>query len=134
MGTQPRWVQTPRRKNVSSIAPDRVSCRDALTKHNQPLRLLHTVRVGLRVAQAFPLGVLGLLDLVGGTVADEDGLASPLDDDLGSDQKLMSSANCSIATYVLALGDGGEVEFDLGLGQNVGRGRHVHEEVWNQAV
>jgi hypothetical protein len=36
----------------------------------------------LWVAESLNLDVLGLLDLVGGTVADEDWLATPLDDDL----------------------------------------------------
>ena len=52
------------------------------TQHDQPLRLLDTVTVGLGVTQSLPLGVLGLLDLALGAVTDEDGLASPLDNDL----------------------------------------------------
>lgn len=32
-------------------------------------------------------------------------------------------------THVLALGDGGEIDLDLGLGQNVGGSGHVDEEV-----
>ena len=32
-------------------------------------------------------------------------------------------------TYVLALGNGSEFDFDLGLGQNVGGSGHVDEEV-----
>jgi len=31
--------------------------------------------------------------------------------------------------YVLALGDSGEIDFDLGLGEDVGGGGHVDEEV-----
>jgi hypothetical protein len=52
------------------------------TQHDQPLGLLDTVTVGLGVAESLPLGVLSLLDLALGAVADEDGLASPLDNDL----------------------------------------------------
>ena len=52
------------------------------TKHNQPLGLLDTVRVGLGITERLPLCVLGLFDFVLGTVSDEYGLASPLDDDL----------------------------------------------------
>jgi hypothetical protein len=37
-------------------------------------------------------------------------------------------------TYVLALGDGGEIDFDLGLGEDVGGGGHVDEEVWWASV
>jgi hypothetical protein len=52
------------------------------TDHDQPLGLLDTVLVLLRVTQGLDFDVLGFLDLFGGTVADEDGLATPLDDDL----------------------------------------------------
>lgn len=38
-----------------------------------------------------------------------------------------------MGTYVLALGDGGEVDFDFGLGEDVGGGGHVDEEVWSVA-
>lgn len=44
-------------------------------------------------------------------MTDEDGLSSPLDGD------------------VLSFGDGGEVNFNLGKSQNIGRGRHVGKEV-----
>jgi hypothetical protein len=83
----------------------------AHTNHDEPLGLLDALAVLLRVAKSLPLGVLGLLDLVGGTVANEDGLAAPLDDN------------------VLALGDGSEVDLDLGLGQDVGGCGHVDQEV-----
>ena len=53
-----------------------------LTNHDQPLRLLDTVCILLRVSQDRDLDVLGLLDLIGCAVADEDGLASPFDDHL----------------------------------------------------
>lgn len=81
------------------------------TQHDEPLGLLDSVRVGLGVSEGLPLGVLGLLDLVCGTVSNKDGLASPLDDD------------------VLALGDGGEIDLNLGLGQDICGSRHVDEEV-----
>jgi hypothetical protein len=60
-------------------------------------------------------------------VTDEDGLASPLDDDLPSISAAQLSGTDS--THVLALGDGGEIDLNLGLGQNVGRGGHIDEEV-----
>lgn len=56
-----------------------LACR---TQHDQPLGLLDTVAVGLGVTEGLPFGVLGLLDLALGAVTDEDGLASPLDNDL----------------------------------------------------
>ena len=52
------------------------------TQHNTPLRLLDTVVVGLRVTEGSDVDLVGLGDLVLGTVSDEDGLSSPLDDDL----------------------------------------------------
>ena len=53
-----------------------------LTKHDEPLGALDTVVIGLGVTKSFPLGVTGLIDLRLGTVTDEDGLSTPLDDDL----------------------------------------------------
>lgn len=47
-------------------------------------------------------------------MADEDGLAPPLDDD------------------VLALGDGREVNLDLGHGEDVGGSGHVLKELWRK--
>lgn len=82
-----------------------------LTQHDEPFWLLDTVRVWLWISERLPLGVLGFLDLILGTVSDEDWLSSPLDDD------------------VLALWDSSEVNFDLGLSQNIGRGGHVDEEI-----
>lgn len=52
------------------------------TKHNQPFGLLHTVRVGLGIPQSGPLKFLSLFDLIWSTVTDEDGLSTPLDDNL----------------------------------------------------
>ena len=63
--------------------------------------------MGQGVVEAIVLNVFGFLDLICCSVADEDGLASPFDDD------------------VLALGDRSEVNFDLGLSKHVGRGGHV---------
>jgi hypothetical protein len=37
-------------------------------------------------------------------------------------------------TYVLALGDGGEVDFNLGLGEHVGGRSHVDEEIWESGL
>lgn len=35
-----------------------------------------------------------------------------------------------VITYVLALGNGRQVNLDLGHGQNIRRGGHVHQEVY----
>lgn len=56
--------------------------QDSHTQHDQPLGALDTVVVGLGVTERLPLGLTGLIDLTLGTVTDEDGLTTPLDDDL----------------------------------------------------
>lgn len=63
------WVHCPKYQN-------------SRTKHDQPLGALDTVLVGLGVTQSLPFGLTGLIDLTLGTVTDEDGLTTPLDDDL----------------------------------------------------
>ena len=50
------------------------------TEHDEPFGLLDAIAIGLRISERFPLYGLGFLDLVGGAVADEDGLATPFDD------------------------------------------------------
>lgn len=80
-------------------------CADA--QHDEPFWLLHTVSVLLGVAERRDLHGVGFVDFGGRAVPDEDGLAAPLDDD------------------VLAFGDGGEVDFDFGHGEDVGGGGHV---------
>lgn len=52
------------------------------TNHDQPFWLLDTVSIGLWISQSLNLDVLGLLNLVGGSVSDEDGLTTPFDNDL----------------------------------------------------
>jgi hypothetical protein len=99
------------------------------TQHDQPLGLLHTLVVGLGVTQILPLCLTGLLDLILGTVTDEDGLATPLDDNLFGDVLGGVWGNEGDFTYVLALRDGAESDLNLGLGQDVGGGGHVDQEV-----
>ena len=111
MGTQPKWVQTPD-VDVSIVCYFVSTGAEECTQHDEPLRLLDSVGIRLGVTESLPLGALGLLDLVGGTVSDEDGLSSPLDDD------------------VLALGDGGKINLNLGLSQNICRSGHVDKEVY----
>lgn len=60
------------------------------TKHDQPLRVLHTVLVLLRVTEGGNLDAVGFIDLFLGTVTNEDGLATPLDDNLLSTPGLIS--------------------------------------------
>lgn len=93
-------------------------------QHDEPLRLLGAVGISLRVPQGLDLDSVGLLDLVGCSVADEDGLASPFDNDLDVFSRV-SGSSCSGGgdgrgwagkTYVLAFGDGGEIDLDFGQG------------------
>lgn len=84
-------------------------CADS--QHDEPLWLLDTVGVLLRITERLNLDGIRFFDFGGGTVADEDGLTTPFDDD------------------ILALGDGGEVNLDLGHSEDVGGGGHVEEKV-----
>jgi hypothetical protein len=80
------------------------------TQHDEPFGLLHSRVIALGITEGLPVGALGLLDLVGGAMSDEDWLASPLDDD------------------VFSFGDGSQVNLDLGHGKNVGRRGHGLQE------
>ena len=81
------------------------------TQHDEPFWILSTYVVGLRVTQCLDVDTVGLLNLVRGAVTDEDRLAAPFDDD------------------VLALGDSGQVELDLGECENICGCGHGAEEV-----
>jgi hypothetical protein len=69
---------------VTGLANGDTTQVGADTQHDQPLGALDTVLIGLRVSEGGDVDFVGLVDLVLGSVADEDGLASPLDDDLGA--------------------------------------------------
>lgn len=88
----------------------------ANTQHDEPFGLLDAIAVGLWVTESLPVVVLGLFDFIGSSVADEHGLATPLDDN------------------VLAFRDCGEIDFHLGLREHVGGSGHVHQEVCCKAV
>lgn len=66
-----------------------------LTNHNQPIWLLHTLSIGLWVTQRLNLDVLGLGDLAGGAVTDENWLTTPFDDDLQRAQLASTRPNVS---------------------------------------
>lgn len=57
------------------------------TQHYKPLGLLDAVVVLFGVAEGADVDLVGLGDLAGGPVPDEDGLATPLDDDLREKKK-----------------------------------------------
>lgn len=86
------------------------------TQHDKPLRVLDTGAVLLGISKSRDVDLVCLVDLVLGSVSDEDGLASPLDDN------------------VLALGDRAQINLNLGHGQNVGGSRHVDQELLNCAL
>ena len=74
-------ADTCRMRN-GSLAGSQEEYSRQLTQHNEPLGVLHSRRIGLGISQCLPLGIFCLLDLVSCSVADEDGLPSPFDDDL----------------------------------------------------
>ena len=75
-------------------------------EHDEPLWLLDASVVRLWVAQALPVDLAGLVDLLLRAVADKDGFSAPLDDG------------------VLALWDARELNLDLCERQHVRRGGH----------
>lgn len=83
----------------------------AYTQHDKPLWPLHSVVISLGITQALDVNLVGLLNLVGSSVSDENRLSSPLDD------------------QVLALRDGGHVDFNLGQSQDIGGSSHVGQNV-----
>ena len=50
--------------------------------HDEPFGFLDAVGIGLRVTEFRYVDGFGVFDFVGGAVADEDGFASPFDEDL----------------------------------------------------
>lgn len=100
------------------------------TKHDKPFGFLHTVGVGLRVSERLPFRVLCLLDFILSPMADEDRLSSPFDDDLDpSISKTSKIYPLYACTNIFALRNGGQVDLNLGLSQNIGRGGHIDQEL-----
>jgi hypothetical protein len=64
------------------IVENRNIHRQIRTNHNQPLRLLHTIFVLLGIPQYRDVNALGFFNLICCSVADENGLASPFNNDL----------------------------------------------------
>ena len=83
----------------------------AHAEHDEPLGFLDACVVRLRVAQALPVDLTRLVNLRLRAVADEHGLAAPLDD------------------RVLALRDARQLDLDLGERQHVRRCGHCPEEL-----
>ena len=97
------------------------------TNHDQPFGLLDTVLVPLRISKSLDLNALGFLDFIGSSVTDENGLASPFDEDLFLSVPQFSSTK-DIA-YVLPFRNGRQIDLDLSHGQNIRGRRHVHKEI-----
>ena len=117
---------------ISGLTDGHASQVRADSEHDQPLGVLDTVRVGLRVPQRLDLYFVGFLDLVGCAVADEDWLAAPFDDNLGTVSGWRGDWVGGLdKTDVLALWDAAEVDFYFCHGQDIGRGGHVDEEVYD---
>jgi hypothetical protein len=139
MGTQPKWVQTPvEDRRVRKLRGVVCEAR-SLTEHDEPLGTLDTVLIGLGVTETLPLGSTGLIDLGLGAVTDEDGLTTPLDDDLlervlDRHTGYWKDEAANRNTYVLALRDGTESDLNLGLGQDIGGGGHVDQEIWKERI
>lgn len=74
-GTEPTTI-------ITSLTNRDTSQMRANSQHDKPFRLLDTVGISLRVTEGLNLDGVGLLNLGGSAVADEDGLATPFDDDL----------------------------------------------------
>lgn len=96
---------------VTSLTDGHTAQVCADSHHDEPLWPLDTVGVLLGITEGLDLDGVGFFNFGGGAVADEDGLTTPFDDD------------------VLALGDGSEVNLNLGHGKDVSGGGHVDEEV-----
>lgn len=80
------------------------------TQHDQPFRLLDTLVISLRVSQRRNIDLVGLLNLIAGSVSDENWLTLPLNNDVAS------------------LWDGSQLHLNLGHGQDIGRSRHGRKE------
>ena len=74
---------------VTGLADGHATQVGADTQHDQPLGALGAVLITLGVTEGFPLDLAGLVDLTLGTVTDENGLTTPLDDDLLRDRVLV---------------------------------------------
>lgn len=80
------------------------------TKHDQPLWLLHSVIVRLGVPHRLPISSPGFLDLIRGSVSDEDGFAAPFNN------------------HVLAFGDASKLHLGFCKGKDISRSSHGLEE------
>lgn len=67
---------------VTSLTDGDASKVSADTKHDEPLGALGALLVGLGVTERLDVNVVGLSNLVGRAVTDEDGLSTPLDDEV----------------------------------------------------
>lgn len=90
------------------------------TKHDEPFWFLGALLVCLWVSQGLDVDLVGFVDFGLGSVADEDGLSTPLyiAEESGDVFKATLQSAC-LENDVLALGDAGEVDLNLGQSQDV---------------
>lgn len=101
---------------VTSLANRNTSQVCADTQHDKPLRPLRTRLIALGVTQGLPVVIAGLVDLLLRAVTDENGLSSPLDDDVLSDR------------------DASQLNLNLREGEDVGGRRHSAEELGDRGL
>ena len=65
---------------IARLADRHASQVGAYAEHDQPLRFLDTIIVGLWVTEGLPVNVTRLINLVLRTMAYENGFAAPFDD------------------------------------------------------
>ena len=69
-------VGVRRRLTVTGLTQGDTTQVGADTEHDQPLGSLNTVVVLLRITEGLDVDLVGLVDLVGGSVTDKDGLSA----------------------------------------------------------
>jgi len=127
MGTHPRWVQTP--TMTSLVEESEYTMKVSLRRYGErvakkgskraasegredsPLRLLSPLSIGLGIPEVLDVDLVGLVDLGLSPVPDEDGLSSPLEDD------------------VLSLWDGSHRDLNLRQSQNIGGSREGSDKI-----
>ena len=65
---------------IARLADRHATQVGAYTEHDQPLRLLYTIIVGLWITQGLPIDLTRLINLVLRTMTYENGFAAPFDD------------------------------------------------------
>ena len=88
---------------VARLSNGHTSQMRADAEHDEPFGLLDAIAVRLRISERFPFHVLGVLDFVGGAVADEDGFTAPFDDYLDGRMLVEEGAGTTRLRGVIAV-------------------------------